>query len=367
MIIGGHSVVCAVLAVVGLLCMGVDSSIAAPSISSVSGTVSNGQAITITGSSFGAGPSVLVFDDFEGGTNGSQIATGSGSAKVGQWNSLQGSPAVPVYSNSQKVSGNLAAHMTSAGANFYNRLVAAIPKQNKVFMSWWMWVDAWPINDSSGNPNWKVIWLMNSGTTDYDLTIPTYLSAGGGLYGSNYLTSSCGGYAEWTVPAMSLGSWKRTWVLADATSDGKYIQSWELTGSGVQQDATSSNSASSCWFNGAESFSQVYINGYMGIVNTSNAYFDDIYIAYGDNAMARVEIGNASTYNACTNLTIATPTSWGASSITATVRQGSFGSSGSAYLYVVDASGASNANGYPITFGGGSTGPAIPTGLHLQE
>jgi hypothetical protein len=49
------------------------------------------------------------------------------------------------------------------------------------------------------------------------------------------------------------------------------------------------------------------------------------------------------------------------------VRQGSFGSSGSAYLYVVDASGASNANGYPITFGGGSTGPAIPTGLHLQE
>lgn len=370
MIFGGPSVVCAALAVVWLLCVGVDSSIAAPSVSSVSGTIADGQSITISGSSFGAGPNVLVFDDFEGGSNGSQISTGAGSAKVGQWDGLNGSGSgLPTYSTSQKVSGSKAVHMSNAGGVWYNELVKNIPAQNQVFMSWWMWIDTFPMNTASMG-NWKVMWLMNSGTTDYDLYAPAYWSSGSGIYGSNYLGNSCGGYGDYSIPKMTTGAWKRTWQFVDASSSGKYIQSWELTSSGVVQDATSANSASSCWFNGAESFAKVYINGYMGVYDStvSNAYFDDLYIAYGPNAMARVEIGNASTYNACTNLTMVTPTSWGASSITATVRQGSFGSSAAAYLYVVDATGTANANGYPVTFGGGSSSaPAIPGGFHLQE
>jgi hypothetical protein len=188
------------------------------------------------------------------------------------------------------------------------------------------------------------------------------------MYGSNFLADTCGGWADWNVPNMPSGTWIRTWVYVDATSDGNYLQSWSFSNSGVVQNATSANSASSCWFNGTESFARVYINGYMGVYTStvSNAYFDDVYIAYGPNAMARVEIGNASTYNACTNLTMVTPTSWGTSAITATVWQVSYGYSGSAYLYVTDATGTPNANGYPITFGGGSSLPAIPSGLHLQ-
>jgi hypothetical protein len=277
---------------------------------------------------------------------------------------------MPAYSSSQEVSCSNAAHMSNAGGVWYNELVADIPAQNQVFLSWWMWIDTFPMNTASA-ANWKTVWMMNSGTTDYDLTLPTFFGSGAnGMYGSNYLGSACSsGYSDWTVPNMSTGTWLRTWVYVDATSDGKYIQSWSLSNSGVAQNATSANSAG-CWFNGAESFAKVYFNGYMGVYNStvSNAYFDDIYIAYGPNAMARVEIGNASTYNACTNLTMVTPTSWGASSITATVRQGSFGSAASAYLYVTDATGTPNANGYPVTFGGGggSTAPAIPSGLHLE-
>jgi hypothetical protein len=343
---------------------------AAPSVSSVSGAVANGQSITISGSNFGSGPSVLLFDDFEQGSNGATIATGSGSAAVGQWNSTQGNGDTqpPTYSNAEKVSGNLAAHMTNANGVWDSRIVAAIPQQNQVFISWWMWIDQMPINEGT-SANWKTIWLMNTGTTDYDLTLPTYFGTGvNGLYGSNYLGNNCSsGYSDWAVPSMSTGAWLRSWVFVDGTSDGKYIQSWALTPSGVAQAATSSNSASSCWFNGAESFAQVYINGNMATGSCcSNAYFDDIYIAYGPNAMARVEIGNAATYNACTNLTIVTPTSWSGSSITATVRQGSFGSSASAYLYVLDATGTPNANGYPVTFGASSSAPATPSGLHLQ-
>jgi hypothetical protein len=381
MIIGGHSVVCAVLAVAWLLCVGVDSSIAAPSISSVSGTVANGQAITITGSSFGAGPNVLLFDDFEKGTNGNSISTGSGSAEVGQWNSVTGMLAVPVYSNAQKVSGNLSALMVGgANGDYYNRLIAAIPSATQVFVSSWMWIDYMPVVPGLG-VNWKSIWMMDTGTADKDLLIPLYLGGAGsqtgsftGEYGGNWLNP----YADYSGPTLTTGHWLRTWIFADGTSDGKYVQSWELTSSGVVQDATSANSnpnvcGNGPWFNftgGSSSWQTIYFNGYMPDGYTqgqnSHAHFDDIYIATGPNAMARVEIGNASTYKACTNLTIVTPTSWSASSITATVRQGSFGSSGSAYLYVLDASGTPNANGYPITFGGGSTAPAIPTGLHQE-
>ena len=42
---------------------------AAPSISGVSGTASGGEAITISGSDFGNGPSIVIFDDFEKGAN----------------------------------------------------------------------------------------------------------------------------------------------------------------------------------------------------------------------------------------------------------------------------------------------------------
>ncbi len=361
--IGRHFVVCAVLAVASLLCVRVDSSVAAPSISSVSGTVANGQVITVSGSSFGSGPNVLLFNDFEGGANGSTIATGSGSAKVGQWASSQ---LAPTYSNSQKVSGNLAGHFNNhfGSAPYYNNLTALIPAQNKVFLSYWQLIDAWPTNTTQTDMNWKAVWLMNTGTTDYDMMIPQYLGtlpgASTGFYDSNFLDSQCRGQTHVWGPDTALSTWRRIWIFVDATTDGNYIQSWEMTrGGGIVQVATSANSASSCWFgNYSGSFAKVVLNGYMPNANTtqSNAYWDDVYIAYGDNAMARVEIGNAPTYNACTNLTLATPTSWTASSISATVWQGSFTAGSSAYLYVVDSTGTPNANGYPVTLGSGGGG-----------
>jgi len=58
----------------------------APLITGVSGTITNGSEITITGSDFGAnGPTVHIFDDFESGTVGNNIRLGSGSATGGRW------------------------------------------------------------------------------------------------------------------------------------------------------------------------------------------------------------------------------------------------------------------------------------------
>jgi hypothetical protein len=83
---------------------------------------------------------------------------------------------------------------------------------------------------------------------------------------------------------------------------------------------------------------------------------------YLDTSWARVEIGNAATYGACTHREIQIPTAWAATSITATVNRGSFGASDAAYLYVIPSTGYGDVNtaGKAITFGGGASNP--PTG-----
>jgi hypothetical protein len=318
-------------------------SYAAPSVSSVSGTVANGQAITINGSSFGSGPNVVFYDDFEKGTNGSALKTGSGSAQVGAWSAID----VPnvTYSSSQKISGNLAL-MSSPYAAWYlgGRGSISFSSASQVFVSYWTRTDAWPNNGVS--VNWKALWIMGSGTTNHDMVVPTFLWEGGGAYVGN----DAGGFADYNAPPLSLNKWMRMWALVNDSSTDT-VKAWYLSSSGVVQNE---NGSGSIWSSG--SFQKIFVPGNVEISGVNpHPMYDDVYVATGPNAQARVEIGNASTYNSCTNLAIATPTSWGSSSITATVRQGSLGSSSSAYLYVTDASGSVNSNGYPITFGGGTS------------
>lgn len=91
-------------------------------------------------------------------------------------------------------------------------------------------------------------------------------------------------------------------------------------------------------------------------------------MATGSAARARIEIGNAATYNGSTNMTVLTPTAWNNTAVTTIIHQGSFTSGQQAYLYVVDSTGAVNANGYQITIGGtgDTTPPACPVNLTVQ-
>jgi hypothetical protein len=86
-------------------------------------------------------------------------------------------------------------------------------------------------------------------------------------------------------------------------------------------------------------------------------YWDNVYI---DNTPARVELGDAATYAACTHREIQIPSSWSASQVAVTFNQGTFGSGETAYLYVVTASGGVSP-GYPVTLGGTpAAGPGQP-------
>ena len=331
---------------------------AAPSVSGVTGTVTDGQAITITGSSFGTGPNIVFFDDFEGGTNGATLSTGAGSAKVGTWNRID----IPnvAYSNSAHVSGSLALMSSpNTGDGMGGRGVVTFTSAQKLFVSYWARTDAWP-NNGSGT-NWKLVWPMNSCCSDHDISLPTILWTS--TVSSITAGNSINGYVDYINEALvgGLNTWFRVWSYVDSNSPGTVFL-WHLNAStpvtqGINHTGiTAANSGN--WFSGG-GFSMMNVPGNVEIATSPHPLYDDVYIATGDNAMARVEIGNASTYAACTNLAIITPTSWSASSIAATVRSGSFAANASAYLYVIDSSNTIS-SGYPITFGAGGGGDTTP-------
>jgi hypothetical protein len=97
---------------------------------------------------------------------------------------------------------------------------------------------------------------------------------------------------------------------------------------------------------------------------------DDI---YADNTLARVVVGNASTYASLTHRELQIPSAWSNSSIAITVNKGSFRDNDCAYLYVIDDNGIVNSNGYKIsgdndcTISADPVAPAAPTGLRIVD
>jgi hypothetical protein len=86
-------------------------------------------------------------------------------------------------------------------------------------------------------------------------------------------------------------------------------------------------------------FNYLWMIGWDG--NTSTAprltfWMDDIYV---DSSFARVMLGNASTYSACTSLELQPPTAWSSSAITVTANRGAFAATSTRYLYVINSAG----------------------------
>lgn len=85
--------------------------------------------------------------------------------------------------------------------------------------------------------------------------------------------------------------------------------------------------------------------------------FDDVYI---NHTQARVEVGNAPTYAACTVLEPQIPTSWSGGRIGVNVNPGALGN-GNLYVYVIDKSGNVNSAGFPLRGGRPPTDPPPPS------
>ncbi len=84
--------------------------------------------------------------------------------------------------------------------------------------------------------------------------------------------------------------------------------------------------------------------------DNAGAMYDDMYIATGPHARARIEIGNNAVYAKSTKLAITTPSSWQDGSITTTIRRGVFRDGETVYVFVINEQGEVS-NGFPVTIG----------------
>jgi hypothetical protein len=327
----------------------------APLINEVHGLIQNGQSINITGSGFGNGPKIAIFDDFESGTTGSLVPTGK--TVVGAWSEFGANHAF--YTDTASISGskslrtdNSLGYQTYAGVNF--------PSTTEVFASWWMYLPPGtniPGDGTTSGRNWKVTWIQGSSTTDDDHTLPTILAD------SSRIGSNAGAYNQYVNFPFKVGQWLRVSAWINAGTPGQAngaVRFTTLNSSGSVDQVNVSNVKV---LPAGGSYERVRFNGYGR--QTSNSYptFDDVYAAIGPNAQARVEIGNAPSYKACTKLALITPTSWGSTQITATVRNGAFNTGDKSYLFIVDANGNPSSGYGPLTFGniaGSGTVPPPP-------
>ena len=336
---------------------------AAMQVNNVSGTVADGASITIQGSGFGNnGPTIVLFDNFESGTVGQNLKTGAGSATIGQWLALNQVP--PKYSNVTSVSGSNAWSVTAVqGVEGKTNAYLALPGTTEEFLSWWCYVPSsspWPGEGSGSDPanniNWKVMWFADgtagnwTGTSnDADIVMLANSS-------QFAITGNRTPLTRWFSSNISKGSWHRYWAwIKDGSNGDGTVKIWELRNSGVTLLLNATNVST---VNPGGVRNQLSVNGYTRLHNSGTMptqMFDDVYVAAGPNAQARVEIGNNSNYDQSTKLAIATVTSWSDTSIKATVRRGSFQSGENAYLFVVDANG-NVSSGRAVTIGGTASG-----------
>jgi hypothetical protein len=300
-----------------------------PSVSGVSGSITQGSTITISGSNFGSGPGGVVFDE--------------------QWDFTSHSN---YYTNDYKVSGSLAfeADMSSHWLNYVARSFPA--GTSEVFAGWWVRIpDPMPGEGNQYGINWKHIWIQGSSATDDDLyfiyfhDLPDTIAHIGGNCG--VADGWMWGYGTWHKEDWIRGWWYVKGGVTNGHFDVDMLHengnrgSWSVDGKTWGDDKTPDNSG----FLPLQ-YESIRFNGYGRSTTNSYPVHDDCYSAYGPNCRARVVIGNNSDYDSCTDLAICGPTSWSSSSITAKCNIGGLGG-GDWYLFVINGSSVKS-TGYKV-------------------
>ena len=328
-----------------------------PSDLSVTGDMGRGLSITIGGINFGskASPEPLIWDDFETGTSGGPI--GGTTAHI---NNLPGSPAWGGNGATFSATGLRSASTRAARSEFISSYGSGfkIPlSQQVVYFTYWYKINH--LSAPSYTDNIKP--FMWTGSRDGEAPI-AYLGYGEqGVDGSgrNALQDieSLGNNTLWGSNITQLQEWVRLeFYIAQSdpnTFNGTY-QFW-LQRPGVSAslilngDGDRKTRATAIGYDELNIMPYARLSGSQGAAQTESLT-DDIYI---DSTLARVELCDGSTWANKTFCEIQLPTTWSDTSITATVNPGAFTAAQTAYIYVVDANGDVNTNGYAVTIGSG--------------
>lgn len=339
------------------------------SIGGVTGEVSQNSSLTIMGSGFGAkSPAAPIkYDNFQNGTPG-QTLQGGTAPSWETWSNVQ--PAsnpqanYPKYSDQQpRFAGDktLRQHFWDTPNGFVSN-VSVIMRNltQKVYVSGWAWNDRSNDGATTGLRNVKIWWHCanewGTPTTRWDV----YPVNGSGHFTSE--ACAVGSYTanEWSTSMPDRQQWQRleVWHNRGSASESENLRAWV---NGALEAQFTVPFVSGC------SQNSVYLMSYADQNTSGSSWLDwhwsEIYI---DNTLARVELGNNSSFSACTHREIQIPTAWSSSAVTVTANIGTFAAGSTAYLFVVDAAGNASV-GFPVTIGGASepTAPGQPGKPHL--
>jgi hypothetical protein len=329
---------------------------AAPAINSISGTASDGQNVTISGSSFGSHGLAI---QWLGGSNGTIEKTSTGAApSLSGWNFTSFSS--HVAATDQAHSGTKSLKNTLSNAGPYAAAIrygwpTTIGPHQYIFASWWV------RRTHTGSGQWKMFRLnwQDDITDDYPQLVMFNWDSSPQFFvrpGPNIEANTT---ADWSPLFPSQDNrWYRMdlaiYTSAVGSSDGSYtISLHDPAGGSAVRTETLSNVMS--FYNSSRLYRWFLWQNYIGNGCISqNTWTDDIYVQVG--TQARVELGDRATWSQCTFREIQRPTSWTNSEIQLPLNRGSFRVGDTAYLFVIDASGAASP-GRAVTIGQTTTNP----------
>ncbi len=343
----------------------------APSVTDVSGTTS----VVVIGSDFGVKSTAapIKFDNFEWAVNGTAL-TSDVSAPV--WTSSAGDASI---SNSQAHAGSNSAYkemeITVDDCSFTN-IYVQFTETTEVYMSFW--VRHATSTGSAINGSRASFYKFNRINTEEpyggepNFYLDFYPNNDAPETGRVEVQNHWGNFDP--MPGHNIGrlynsdfrqeQWHRVEQYLRVSTPGGTANGelqWFLNASEIDTDWSGNTFTPGITRgNGVTQDLGYFTLQFSGCGYTESEYpllwQDDIYI---DNTRARVELGNASTWDSCTHREIQIPTAWATDEITVDLNQGSL-PNGAAYLYVVDEDGVMNETGYPITLGDSATRTSKP-------
>jgi hypothetical protein len=338
--------------------LGASLAYAAPTVTGMSGTASDGATISISGSAFGTKSAAAPFywGDFESATVG-QTAFQAGLDNLGS-----DLIALPYVSSDRPLGGKKSLRMDYLvnKDSLFPRVGKGGLNATEVYVSVWMY---WLHTAGSGGSPF-IFKVVRGGANPpysgdprfYETIRPD--NSGGVTWGDRGSVDSTGvpTYDDTFNAGQNSGAWHHMEyyykLSTPGVADGVY-QTWVDGVLNANITNTMSRAAGNSALINYVMSPYDGIDSY-GVTNAYSVWVDDFYI---DTTRARVEIGDAATLASCKTRFVQPATKWTDSSISVSLSLNTFASGSKVYLYVFDSKGNVNAQGYPVTVGAAGTTP----------
>jgi hypothetical protein len=320
-------------------------SFAAPSISEVSGGIIEGETVTIAGSGFGtkspAAP--LIWDTLEDGS----VNTSTTSLDRDDWDSTSTFSAT----SGDKHGGTYSALSSGPNGGGHFDIETNVGDSAKLYFYTWR---RYSTGMSQANLNKKFWGMLPTGGSSYPRPAAAWHGSELGKAGKFIVEPNLYGTKAFSFGDLPGSSWfLDEFIVQLSSGSGQRDGIWQY----IQDGSTKANYTDVVYRNGTYPTQPSQVSWRNDGIYSGNLYMDDLYI---DTMWSRVMVGNNSSYSSCTHREIQIPMAWAGNSITITVNQGSFADCETVYLFVVDADGNVNTQGYPIRIVTGAGKPPCP-------